>query len=71
MLRLIEYKTNRKYSSSNIINSLKNYTSNNLEHNIYMQNFTNEVIKELSNVYNVDLSRKYLTLSEIKKILNS
>lgn len=71
MLRLIEYKTNRKYSSSNIINSLKNYTSNNLEHDIYMQNFTNEVIKELSNVYNVDLSRKYLTLSEIKKILNS
>ena len=71
MLRLIEYKTNRKYSSSNIINSLKNYTSNNLGHDIYMQNFTNEVIKELSNVYNVDLSRKYLTLSEIKKILNS
>ena len=70
ILRLIEYKTNRKYSTSSIINSLKNYTSNNLEHDIYLQNFTNDIIKDLSNIYNIDLSRKYLTLSEIKKILN-
>ena len=70
ILRLIEYKTNRKYSTSSIINSLGKYTSNNLEHDIYLQNFTNDIIKDLSNIYNIDLSRKYLTLSEIKKILN-
>lgn len=70
ILRLIEYKTNRKYSTSSIINSLEKYTSNNLEHDIYLQNFTNDIIKDLSNIYNIDLSRKYLTLSEIKKILN-
>ena len=69
ILRLIEYKTNRKYSTSSIIKSLKQYTSNNLEHDIYLQNFTNDIIKDLSNIYNVDLSRKYLTLSEIKNIL--
>ena len=55
ILRLIEYKTNRKYSTSSIINSLKNYTSNNLEHDIYLQNFTNDIIKDLSNIYNIDL----------------
>ena len=70
ILRLIEYKTNRKYSTSSIINSLRKYTSNNLEHDIYLQNFTNGIIKDLSSIYNIDLSRKYLTLSEIKKILN-
>ena len=70
ILRLIEYKTNRKYSTSSIINSLGKYTSNNLEHDIYLQNFTNDIIKDLSSIYNIDLSRKYLTLSEIKKILN-
>ena len=70
ILRLIEYKTNRKYSTSSIINSLGKYTSNNLEHDIYLQNFINDIIKDLSNIYNIDLSRKYLTLSEIKKILN-
>ena len=69
ILRLMEYKTNRKYSTTSIINSLKKYTSNNLEHDIYLQNFTNDIIKDLSNIYNIDLSRKYLTLSEIKKIL--
>lgn len=70
ILRLIEFKTEKKYSTKSIINSLKKYTSNNLEHDIYIQNFTNDVIKDLSSVYNVDLSRKYLTLSEIKKFLN-
>ena len=70
ILRLIEHKTNRKYSTSSIINSLKKYTSNNLEHDIYLQNFTSDIIKDLSSIYNIDLSRKYLTLSEIKKILN-
>ena len=70
ILRLIESKTNRKYSTCSIINSLKNYTSNNLEHDIYFQNFTNDIIKDLSKIYNIDLSRKYLTLSEIKNILN-
>lgn len=68
ILRLIESKTKRKYPTSAIIDTLKNYTSNNLEHDIYIQNFTNEIIKDLSSIYNVDLSRKYLTLSEIKKI---
>ena len=70
ILRLIESKTNRKFSTKSIINSLKQYTSNNLEHDIYLQNFTNDIIKDLSKIYNVDLSRKYLTLSKIKKILN-
>lgn len=70
ILRLIESKTKRRYSTTSIINSLKKYTSNNLEHDIYMQNFINDVIKDLSNIYDIDLSRKYLTLSEIKKILN-
>ena len=70
ILRLIEHKTKRKYSTKRIIKSLKNYTSNNIEHDLYLQNFTNDIINDLSNIYNVDLSRKYLTLSEIKKILN-
>ena len=70
ILRLIESKTNRKYSINSIINSLQKYTSTNIEHDIYMQNYTDEIIKDLSSIYNIDLSRKYLTLSEIKKILN-
>ena len=70
IIRLLEQKLNRKYSNEYVINSLVKYTSTNLEHNIYLQSFRNDVIKDLESIFNVDLSRKYLTLSEIKKILN-
>lgn len=69
ILRLIEYKIDRKYSTNEIIESLKKYKSTKLEHDIYIQDFTNNVIKELENIYNICLSKKYLSLLEIKKLL--
>ena len=70
ILRLLENKIDRKYSSEKVINSLKQYSSTNIEHDIYIQNFRNNIIMDLENSLNVDLSRKYLTLSEIKKFIN-
>lgn len=70
ILRLIEQKIDRKYSTEQIINSLKKYDCSKLEHDIYLQNFRNDIIKDFENIFNIDLSRKYLTLAEIKKILN-
>lgn len=69
ILRLLEQKINRKYSTEKIIDSLKKLISSNVEHDIYMQSFRNEVIKDLESVYKIDLSKKYLTLSKIKNIL--
>lgn len=70
IIRLLEYKLNKKYSVPYILDSIRNYESTKIEHDIYLQNFRNDVIKDLEKVFNIDLSRKYLTLSEIKKILN-
>lgn len=70
IIRLLEYKTNRKYSTRKMIDSLKKFNSTNIEHDIYLQNFSNDVIKNFEEIFDVNLSRKYLTLSEIKKILN-
>ena len=91
IIRLLEQKLDRKYSNECVINSLVKYTSTNLEHNIYLQSFRNDVIKDLEKIFNLDiylqsfrndvikdlekifnldLSHKYLTLSQIKKILN-
>ena len=70
IIRLLEQKLNRKYSNEYVINSLVKYTSTNLEHDIYLQSFRNDVIKNLEKIFNIDLSHKYLTLSQIKKILN-
>ena len=70
IIRLLEYKTNRKYSTRKMIDSLKKFNSTNIEHDIYLQNFSNDIIKDFEKIFDVNLSRKYLTLSEIKKILN-
>ena len=53
-----------------IINSLKNYTSSNIEHDIYLQNNYDNIIEKIDEIYNLNLDKKYRTLSEIKKILN-
>ncbi len=70
IIRLLEKKLNRKYSNEYVIDSLLKYNSTKIEHDIYLQDFRNDVIKDLEKICNIDLSRKYLTLSEIKKILN-
>lgn len=66
--RLLEKKLGNKYSIHKIIESLKNYNSIPIEHDLCIQNYSDEIINELGDTFNIDFSRKYLTLSEIKKI---
>lgn len=68
--RLLERKLNNKYSIHKIIESLKEYNSIPIEHDICIQNYSDEIITELGNIFNIDFTRKYLTLSEIKKIFS-
>ena len=68
-MRLLELKLNNKYHSGTIIESLKKYSCSNLEHDFYLFDYYDEIIKSIENVFNVDLSHKYLNLKEIRKIL--
>ena len=68
--RLLEKKLENKYSIRKIIDSLKNYNSIPIEHNLCIQNYTDEIITELDKILNIDFSKKFLTLSGIKKIFN-
>ena len=68
LVRLLEKKIDNKYSFENIIESIRNYTSVHLDHDLYVQSFNNEIIKSFESVFNIDLSKKFRTLSEIKKI---
>ena len=67
ILRLLEQNLNNNFSTKAIIESLKNFTSSHIEYDIYKQNNYNEIIKQFSNIYNLNLEKKYRTLSEIKK----
>lgn len=69
IIRLIEIKLEHKYSFKKIIESIRNFKSANIEHDIYMQDYSDSIIEDISKKFNIDLSRKYLNLSEIKKIL--
>lgn len=70
ILRLLEQKINRKYSSEKIIDSLKKYNCSNLKYDVYYFNYIDKIIKDLENIFNLNLNNKYNKLSEIKKILN-
>lgn len=70
IVRLLENLTNNKYSIEKIIESLRKYESTKIEHDIYLQNFRNEVIIDFERIFDVDLSKKYLKLSEIRKKLD-
>lgn len=70
IMRLLEQKTDRQYPIEQVIKSLKMLQCNKIEHDIYLVNYTNDIIKLLEQKFNINLSDKYPTLSKIKKILN-
>ena len=70
IVRLLEKLTNNKYSIEKIIESLRKYESTKIEHDIYLQNFRNEIIIDFERIFDIDLSKKYLKLSEIRKKLD-
>ena len=70
MIRLLEIKTDKKYSIRKIINSMINFTAELDTENIYKLFGANDIIKELINTYNLnDDIRKYMPRKKIRKIL--
>ncbi len=66
IIRLLEYKTKHLYSPKQIIDSLKKYSSTKIEYDIYLHDFRDNIIENLEVIYNMDLSKKYLPLKDIK-----
>lgn len=69
IVRLLEKRLDNKYPFTLVIESIRNFISCHIEHDIYLQQSRNEIIQSLENIFNIDLSNKYLTLSKIKKNL--
>lgn len=68
LVRLLEKKLENKYSFEKIIDSIRNYTSCHIEHDVYLQSFKNDVIASCEETFHINLSKKFRTLSEIRKI---
>jgi hypothetical protein len=39
-----------------------------IEHDIFLFDYRNDVIKSIEKIFNIDMSKKYPSLSEIKKL---
>lgn len=67
--RILEFKTGRKYSIGKLLGSLSKAQCTLLQHNYYLFDYYDEVLKDIGDASGIDFSRRIRTLGEIKKIL--
>lgn len=59
------------FSVFELVDSIRQYTCSSIGENLYNFHYTDDVIQNLDKVFNIDMSKKYRTRGEIKKILAS
>ena len=69
IIRLIQKKTERRYSAEKIIECLNKIACSNEEDNLYLFDYRSEISDAIGNALNIDFTKKRLRLSEIKNIL--
>jgi len=69
--RVLEHTTGNVFSVRNIRESLASYSCSHVEQNYYLFDFRNDVLKAMEQTFKLDLSKKYMTTSEIKTILQT
>ncbi len=69
IIRLLESRLENKFTTEEIINSLRNYNCSLTEQNLYMFTHYSDVIHEIEKILDLDLRLKYVPLNEIKKKL--
>lgn len=67
--RLLEKRLERKHSVSAILESLNRCSCSLLEQNLYLFDYYDEILKDLGKELDIDFSKKYRTVQEIKKII--
>ena len=67
--RLLQRRLGGRFSIASIANSLSKASCTRLVENWYVQDYSDDVIIALNDVLGIDLSRRYLQLADIKKIL--
>ena len=69
--RILQHKVDKKYSVGKILESLSNCNCSHIENNYYLFNYLDEVLVDIGNAIDVDFSKKYMRLQDIKKILGN
>ncbi|MCD6322588.1 MAG: transposase [Clostridiales bacterium] len=69
IIRLIQKKMNRKYTTAAIIDCLKKISCSNEYENLYLFDYRSEISDAIGEMLGVDFTYKRLRLGDIKKIL--
>jgi len=69
--RLLALRLGNQYSIARIVESLNKASGSRLEENWFVFNHSDEITRSIGEALDVDLSRKYLKLGDIKKILGA
>ncbi|MDF2572463.1 MAG: transposase [Sporomusa sp.] len=69
ILRVLEYKLDKKYPVSQIRDSLTRYSCSHLDQNYYLFDYRDEILQLMESVFDIDLGHKIMSRSEIKKFL--
>lgn len=69
LIRLLERKLDNKYPTSQILEALRNYNCINIGDNKYQFTYYDEILEDIAKQYNLDLSKKYKTQLQIRRLL--
>lgn len=69
LARILEMKTEQKYSITRMLESLRKAECSHLQQNYYLFDYYDEILKDIGEKTGVDFSKKILSLGEIKNFL--
>lgn len=69
LIRLLQVKLENKYTVGKLLTSLKKYNCVHLDKNNYQFVYNDEIIISISKSFNINLSAKYKTSNEIRRLL--
>lgn len=69
LIRLLEQKLGNRYPVGRILEALREYNCLNVDQNLFIMPYTNEILYEIGKLYGVDLTEKYKTANALRRLL--
>lgn len=70
LLRLLQRETDNRYSTKTLVNAMNSISGTYVDKNYYMFDYYDEVVENLGKATNIDFSKRFMTLGEIKNIIS-
>lgn len=70
LVRMLQQKSNNKYSVSQILESLQKCNCSHIQENYWLFDYTDNALEDIGKVLNINFKQKFMRLHDIKKILS-